>query len=606
MKHLWLILFVVSFANSQNSIAVLGFEGNGISKNEASSLSDRLRVELFNNGNYRVVERDKLESILEEQGLQQSGLISDEYIVNVGNIIGVQKIVVGSINKIGKLYSISARIVSVETGEVLVAVSHDHSGKLSDLMKRGMADVALELLGEKRQEVPSIGIIPLKNKGKEEDEFYSYAISADLISDVSSAGMIRVSSQQDIEKLNFNILSNDELSEKLNVRYISTGILWKRGELFQLSLELYDTKTLKVIWSDRWQEKWDNLPSIKGNLSNNILNNLDVSTKKAISIAQPGNVDAYEFYLKAKYKYDNQQKIEDVEIALGFLEKAIELDSQLIDAQRLLASIYEDEGNLDKTMELLVSLNEQLQNNGNSKEIGKTFSSIGDIYNYKEDYDKAIDYYTRSIKIAEEVNNKSEVVYATNSIGNVFALKGDFEKALDSNNRALKIARELGDKFWIGSSFGNIAFVYAKKGDFEMALDNYKRLLNTVKTMSEKAPIAFAHMGLGNIYRKMGNDDMGLDHYKHSLNISKEINNQSFIFRNSMNIGEIFYARTDYDQALDSFFQVLKIAEAFDDEEMIDEMNSVISNVYYDKGDYEEAAKLDHKGAQEKINKQKK
>ena len=38
--------------------------------------------------------------------------------------------------------------------------------------------------------------------------------------------------------------------------------------------------------------------------------------------------------------------------------------------------------------------------------------------------------------------------------------------------------------------------------------------------------------------------------------------------------------------------------------ELIDEINSLIGNAYYDKGDYEEAAKLGHKGAQEKINKE--
>ena len=35
-------------------------------------------------------------------------------------------------------------------------------------------------------EVPSIAIIPFDNKGAEEDEFYAYSISSELISDVSS------------------------------------------------------------------------------------------------------------------------------------------------------------------------------------------------------------------------------------------------------------------------------------------------------------------------------------------------------------------------------------------------------------------------------------
>ena len=50
------------------------------------------------------------------------------------------------------------------------------------------------------EKVPSIAIIPLENKGESKDDFYSYGISADLISDVSRAGDIRVASLKDIEK----------------------------------------------------------------------------------------------------------------------------------------------------------------------------------------------------------------------------------------------------------------------------------------------------------------------------------------------------------------------------------------------------------------------
>ena len=98
-------------------------------------------------------------------------------------------------------------------------------------------------------EVPSIAIIPFDNKGADEDVFYSYGISADLISDCSSAGLIRVSSLKQIEEL--GDLNVKEKAKKLNVRYISTGTLWRMGNIFQLSIELYDTKESKVVWFDR-------------------------------------------------------------------------------------------------------------------------------------------------------------------------------------------------------------------------------------------------------------------------------------------------------------------------------------------------------------------
>ena len=44
------------------------------------------------------------------------------------------------------------------------------------------------------------------------------------------------------------------------------------------------------------------------------------------------NPDAYEFYLKAKHKFDNRKNKEDIEITRGLLNKAIELDENLIKA----------------------------------------------------------------------------------------------------------------------------------------------------------------------------------------------------------------------------------------------------------------------------------
>jgi tetratricopeptide (TPR) repeat protein len=604
MKRLWIILFVLSFANSQNTIAVLDFKGNGILINEASSISERLRTELFNNGDYRVVERDKLEAILKEQGLSQSGIVTDEYIVNAGSILGVDKVVVGTINKIENLYSVSARIVNVKTGEILEAVSYEHSGKLSYLLKTGMKTIAFELLGQKRQEVPSIGIIPLKNKGKEEDAFYAYGISADLISDVSSSGLIRVSSQQDIEKIYTNSLSNDELAEKLNVRYISTGILWKIGELFQISLELYDTKNSKVVWSDRWQEKWDNLPSIKSKLSKNILNNLDILTNETTSSAETGNIEAYEFYLKAKYKYEKSKKTEDVEIVRGLLKKAIDLDKKLANAYHLLSLTFLYESRYDESMEILTNLlKEQSQNNFKSKEIGITYYKIGDVYFEMKDYDKAVEKFSKSSKIADEIDNKKINVYALASLALAFTEKGDSEKALFYSNRTLKLARELDSPRWLNFSYFSFGSYYEMKGDFEMALDYHKRLLNNAQDSKNKSGLSWAHGLIGETYEKMDKSDMALKHYNQSLNLSIEMNNQINIAGNYKNIGEIFYNTTNYEKALENFHMALNTAKTFNNEKLINEIKDLISNAYYDKGDFEEAAKLGHKGAQEKINK---
>ncbi|RMF07985.1 MAG: DUF2380 domain-containing protein [Candidatus Neomarinimicrobiota bacterium] len=145
---LFLLLFWGT-ALGQTSIAVLEFSGKNVSSAEASALTDRLRTELFRTGRFKVVEREMMEEILQEQGFQQSGCASDECIVEMGRLIGVDQIIAGSVSKVGTVYSISARVVSVETGEIVHIATYDHEGQIGDLLKFGMRDVAYQLSGQK-------------------------------------------------------------------------------------------------------------------------------------------------------------------------------------------------------------------------------------------------------------------------------------------------------------------------------------------------------------------------------------------------------------------------------------------------------------------------
>jgi len=293
----------------------------------------------------------------------------------------------------------------------------------------------------KDKEVPSIAIIPFENKGKDEDAFYTYGISADLISDCSSAGLIRVASKKQIDEA--GELPQDELAKKLDVRYMANGELWRRGDMFQLSIELYDTKDKKVVWSDRWQEKWDNLPSIKGSLSDGLLKALDTTSKveKKLETTSP---EAYEFFLKAQHKYEKRKNTDDTEIARELLHKAIELDDNLIKAKVLLGSTYLDMGDYDRAMEIYTPALKQAEEIGDKEGMGVSLNNIGIVHFNKGDYDKALDYYERSLVISEEIGNKRGMGYSLNNIGIVHSDKGDLDRAEEYLEKSLAIQIGLG------------------------------------------------------------------------------------------------------------------------------------------------------------------
>ena len=95
-------LYVAAIAQKPINIAVLELDGKGISSIEASVMGDKLRSELIATGKFQVIERGQMEEILKEQGFQQTGCTSSECAVQAGQLIGVNKLVAGSVGKVGE------------------------------------------------------------------------------------------------------------------------------------------------------------------------------------------------------------------------------------------------------------------------------------------------------------------------------------------------------------------------------------------------------------------------------------------------------------------------------------------------------------------------
>ena len=127
-------------------IAVNDLIVKGIDTALVPIISDRLRGELVNTGAFRVMERAEMQSILKEQGFQQSGACSDaSCIVEVGQLLGVRQMVAGTIGKINDLYTITLRMINVETGEIQYTVSSDLSGTDMNIVLQAVSSVAEKL-----------------------------------------------------------------------------------------------------------------------------------------------------------------------------------------------------------------------------------------------------------------------------------------------------------------------------------------------------------------------------------------------------------------------------------------------------------------------------
>ena len=133
-------------AEGKQTVAILDFEGRGINQMEAATLTDRLMSEMVNTDAVILVERNQMNEILQEQGLQQSGCTSSECAAEVGALLGVQNMISGSFGKLGNTYTVDAKMFSVETGATIRSSSKTHKGDVDGLLVI-IEVVAWELVG---------------------------------------------------------------------------------------------------------------------------------------------------------------------------------------------------------------------------------------------------------------------------------------------------------------------------------------------------------------------------------------------------------------------------------------------------------------------------
>lgn len=105
-------------SNQKTNIAVIDLFGLGISSSDLYAMTNRLRSELFNTGEFTVFERERMDEIFKEQGFQQSGCTTTECAIEAGKLLNVNYVVIGSIDKVSNLYSINIRLVNVETAKI--------------------------------------------------------------------------------------------------------------------------------------------------------------------------------------------------------------------------------------------------------------------------------------------------------------------------------------------------------------------------------------------------------------------------------------------------------------------------------------------------------
>jgi TolB-like protein len=243
------------------TVAILDFEGKGINAQEVQTLTERMRTEIGNTNAVRLIERKAIENIMAEQGLAQSGCVTDECAAEVGQLLGVQYMINGILGKMGDSYTIDAKMFSVETGETVQAVNTTYEGEIEGLLLE-MQILSWEIVGldvpprlklqrAGETEKPTMAVIDFDGRGISvleaqtlTDRFTTELDYTDRVRMVDRRTMTDVLSEQGFSA--GECTSEEcaaEVGAALGVEFMINGSIGKIGNTYTIDCKMFSVAT---------------------------------------------------------------------------------------------------------------------------------------------------------------------------------------------------------------------------------------------------------------------------------------------------------------------------------------------------------------------------
>jgi signal transduction histidine kinase len=117
----------------------------------------------------------------------------------------------------------------------------------------------------------------------------------------------------------------------------------------------------------------------------------------------------------------------------------------------------------------------------------RLYARIGELNLEKNDFAAAVDIFLLELKIARALNDKSQIALANRNIGIAYFKKGDFEKSVDYFTRSLEAKEDLLVKKLLKDAYLKIVTISSFKNDFVKA-DKYHDLYRRLKSQIDLLP----------------------------------------------------------------------------------------------------------------------
>ena len=194
------------------------------------------------------------------------------------------------------------------------------------------------------ERIGSIAVLPFENRsGSSDTDYLSDGLADSLIYRLSQLPNLKVSPTSSVMRYKGKATDIAQIAQELKVDAVMSGRLAQRGDDLNISVQLIDARTQKLIWAEQYDRKMADLLSTQREIATTIADKLQLKltggdttgvTKKYTS-----SNEAYQLYLKGRFNW-NKRTNDGLQKAAEYYNQAIEKDPGFALAYAGLADTY--------------------------------------------------------------------------------------------------------------------------------------------------------------------------------------------------------------------------------------------------------------------------
>jgi len=202
---------------------------------------------------------------------------------------------------------------------------------------------------------------------------------------------------------------------------------------------------------------------------------------------------------------------------------------------------------------------------GDRRGEAEALNNLGTIYDSFGDKRKALDYYQQSLPYWQAINDRRSEATLLNNIGVAYSSLGENPKALEYCSKALLLAREVGDRLGEAQVLAAMGKISHELGDTQKAFDSDNQALLIAREINDRIDEAATLNHLGLLYSILGERQKALEYYDQSLQLARVLGDRFHEAVTLSNMGVSYRELGESQKALDYYEQALSLRRAVGD-----------------------------------------